>query len=148
MILFITVESCPLDWAEIDDVCYKGFNDQMLSFDKSLDQCKTFGGILAKIDKQSKTQLIVPFLSIKNEYWIGLRNYYDQPYLEKFKWIVDNSSSTSFQNWGVGDPPDSEHQCVVLSHIHQPGYWRWHHRLCDEDYYRICQVKRVILLGK
>lgn len=148
MVMFTIAESCPPDWVEIDSACYKGFKNKILTFPKSIDKCKGLGGTLAKIDTLSKTQLITSILSTSNEYWIGLRNRYDQVELEKFVWIVDNSSSTSFQNWGSLGQPDSEHRCAILSHLHLPGQWRWYPRLCDTHYNRICQVKKSILLGK
>ncbi|RDD47837.1 Adhesion G-protein coupled receptor D1 [Trichoplax sp. H2] len=139
-------EVCPADWVEMDGLCYKGFKDSKLNFFKALAACKNFGGILAKLDTLGKTLTIVPTLNTIHEYWIGLRNYYSYPKLEKFKWIVDNSSSNSFNNWGVGDPTQTEQQCVIISDIYRPGQWLWYHRDCAEDHLRICQVKKDVLL--
>ncbi|GFT23252.1 macrophage mannose receptor 1 [Nephila pilipes] len=123
----------PEGWLKLEDMCFKMFAGNPLTFDEAETSCKRQGGHLVSLSGTS-VQAIATYLGmeVNQTYWIGLK--YEKP-TQRFKWL--NKWPMTISKWGRYEPSNLNEDQVCFSST-PDGYWR--STECNQGLPYICQI--------
>ncbi|GFQ74876.1 macrophage mannose receptor 1 [Trichonephila clavata] len=123
----------PSGWLKLDDMCFKMFSGNPLSWYEAEESCKRQGAHLVSLSGTS-IQAIASYLGVEvnQTYWIGLA--YERS-TQKFKWL--NSWPMTISKWGENEPSHVDRDEVCFSSA-PDGFWR--KTSCKEQLPYICHI--------
>ncbi|XP_069136198.1 lactose-binding lectin l-2-like isoform X2 [Argopecten irradians] len=129
ILLAYSSESCPDNWTEYNDHCYRLFTDTR-TWSDAQDECIKHGSNLVKIETPEENSWLKNNQFIQGNPWIGAYTVTRVVWI----WVSDNSTVT-YNDWAAWEPNDSggEEDCV---HIHSGG---WNDLPCTSTVSHICE---------
>ncbi|GFV23925.1 macrophage mannose receptor 1 [Trichonephila clavipes] len=123
----------PSGWLKLDDMCFKMFSGNPLSWHEAEESCQRQGAHLVSLSGSS-IRAIASYLGVEvnHTYWMGLA--YERS-THKFKWL--NSWPMTISKWGKNEPSEVDRDEVCFSST-PDGFWR--KTSCKEQLPYICQI--------